>query len=131
MSAVPLSIEDRALIVSLDQFMSTDFEERVELVDGKLVYMGWNNFTHATLIGWLSRLLGNWAEPLEWGFIGSGDAGIQIKGGERATARGADVLCISYARHAKVQRKGVIIDVGPELIIEVASPSNTWDPHSG
>lgn len=127
MSALPIPAEKSDEIVPLDQFMRMDFDERVELVNGKIVRMGWNNFTHATLINWIGRKIGNWEESKDWGFIAVGDAGVQIHAEDPATARGADILCISHERHAKVERKGVVIDVGPELIIEVTSPSNTWD----
>lgn len=105
--------------------MMMDFDERVELVDGKIKRMGWNNIIHARLVSWLSRIIGNWASESGWGIILGGDAGIRTK--RANTARGADVVCISFERYAKVGEKGKVIDLGPELIIEVMSPSNTWN----
>jgi Uma2 family endonuclease len=117
--------EDREYTV--DEFMRLNFDERVELVDGKIIRMGWNNFTHARLVSWLSCVLNNWAEATKWGFIGGGDAGVLTKVSPKQTARGADLVAISHGRYADVKQKGKIIDLGPELIIEVVSPSNTWN----
>ncbi len=125
MSAIPQPIESDA-IYSLEEFMQMDFDERVELVDGKIQTMGWNNLTHARLVTFLSALLDSWAKQTNWGLIFSGDAGILTKK-QPDNARGADLICISRERYQKVSQKGKVMDLGPELIIEVVSPSNTWN----
>jgi Uma2 family endonuclease len=57
-----------------------------------------------------------------------GDAGILTKRNP-ATTRAADVIAISFERYGRIapERKGKVVDLGPELIVEVVSPSNTWD----
>ena len=113
-------------LCTLDEFLRMDFDEKVELVEGKVIHMGWNNFTHGMLIMWLGRILGNWSDKTSWGWISGGDTGVLTKQNPDS-ARGADIACISFERYAKVKKKGKIIDVGPELLIEVVSPSNTWN----
>ena len=116
------SSEDR--LYTLEEFMAIDFDERVELVEGRIKCMGWNNAIHARLVIWLGRILDIWSSKSNWGLVMGGAAGIRTK---PRTARGADLVCISFERYAQVSEKGKIIDVGPELIIEVISPSNTWN----
>lgn len=118
--------EDR--LYTWEEFLRMDFDESVELVEGRIVRMGWNNETHAMIIAWLIRVLGMWAERANWGWILGGDAGILTKK-DPDTTRGADLIGISFGRHARIspERKGKVVDVGPELIVEVVSPSNTWD----
>jgi Uma2 family endonuclease len=111
---------------SLEEFMIMDFEEKVELVDGKIIFMGWNNTIHARLLMWLGIRFENWIEKNHWGLLFGGDAGIETKS-QPPTARGADLICISFATYSRVQKKGKIIDTGPELIVEIVSPSNSWD----
>jgi len=111
---------------SLEAFMAMDFEEKVELVSGKIIFMGWNNTIHATIVSWLGAIFQDWARINKWGLILTGDAGIETKS-HPPTARGADIICISFPTYSKVQKKGKIIDTGPELVIEIVSPSNSWD----
>lgn len=113
-------------LYTLDEFLGMDFDEKVELVEGKIIHMGYTNFVHAMLTSWLSHILTSWSEEADWGWITGGDSGVLTKQNPDS-ARGADLACISFERYAKVQRKGKVIDVGPELLIEIVSPSNTWN----
>jgi len=127
MSAVALSAPvEEAKLHTLEDFLRMDFDEKVELVEGRIVHMGWTNFIHAMLTSWLGRILGNWAAEAKWGWVTGGDSGVLTKV-EPDTARGADLACISFERYSKVRRKGKVIDIGPELIVEIVSPSNTWN----
>ena len=56
-----------------------DFDERVELIEGRIEKMGWNNLTHSGLVAWLSQVLRNWNQEVDWGIIFSGDVGIRTK----------------------------------------------------
>lgn len=124
---IGLQVIDEDREYTVDDFLMLDFDERVDLVDGKLVKMGWTNFIHARLVAWLCRIMDEWADSANWGFVAGGDAGVQTKVDPKQSARGADLVVISHERYAKVEQKGKIIDFGPELIIEVVSPNNTWD----
>ena len=120
---LPEAIDRETL--NVDDFLQLEFDERVELVDGEIKTMSRNNIIHGSLIIWLGRILDEWAASANWGIIAGGDAGVQTKK-DPDTVRGADVACISFERYQKVSQKGKVFDVGPELIIEVISPSNTW-----
>ncbi|MEM1297202.1 MAG: Uma2 family endonuclease [Verrucomicrobiota bacterium] len=119
-----IDLEDRSY--TFEEFMRLGLEGKAELVEGKIKYpaMSWTTIIHASLVGWLSRVLGNWADETKWGIVLNGDAGIRTK--ENST-RGADVIAISFERYQQVGLKGKVVDVGPELIIEVVPPSNTWN----
>ncbi|MEO0414454.1 MAG: Uma2 family endonuclease [Verrucomicrobiota bacterium] len=116
---------DSDRIYTLDEFMQLDFDQPVELVDGRIKLMGWNNLIHASLVSWLSQVFRNWNDSEKWGFVFSGDAGIRTRSNPD-TARGADLICISHERYAQVETRGKVMDTGPELIVEVVSPSNSW-----
>lgn len=113
---------------TVDEFLDLNLDGEAELVEGRIVFreMSYTNSIHAALVIWFGNILSNWSRETEWGLILGGDAGIQTKAGP-GQVRGADLICISNERYEKVTRKGVIVDVGPELIIEVISPSNTWE----
>ncbi|MEO0414162.1 MAG: Uma2 family endonuclease [Verrucomicrobiota bacterium] len=110
---------------SIGEFMSFEFDEKVELVEGKIKFMGYTNSVHASLLVWLATHFYSWNEERDWGHVLAGDAGIRTKN-KPATARGAEVVCISHETYSKVSAKGKVIDVGPELVIEIISPSNTF-----
>ncbi|MEM7012351.1 MAG: Uma2 family endonuclease [Verrucomicrobiota bacterium] len=115
---------------TLEEFLAGEFDEKVELVDGEIIPMGYTNIIHAALVSWLSHILRTWSDQHDWGLILSGDAGVLTKPAtetRRDTARGADLICISFERYKSVAQKGKLIDCGPEVIIEVVSPSNTWN----
>lgn len=58
------------------------------------------------------------------GRVITGETGIYTRR-DPDTVRTADVLFISDERYRQVQSSGYL-DVAPELVVEVMSPSNTW-----
>ena len=95
-----------------------------ELVEGHIVPMSPANWKHGVLVGELTGELRRYANPLRLGRVLSGEVGIYT-GRDPDTVRGADVAFISNERLADVQSKS-FLDVAPELVVEVISPSNTW-----
>ena len=128
MSAVPhpSSFAEDDRIYTFEEFIAMNFEGRAELIEGKIVEMGWNNLTHTGLGAWLSRILGNWAEETNWGLIFGADAGVRTKKNPDTT-RGADIACVSFNRYDDCAVVGKVFEKGPELLVEITSPSNTWD----
>ena len=95
-----------------------------ELVKGRIIPMNPATWTHGRLVARLTRALSNYAGAKQTGEALSGEVGVYT-GRDPDTVRGADVAFISNERLARVQSKS-FLDVAPELLIEVISPSNTW-----
>jgi len=113
-------------LLTFEEFADLSFDQRVELVEGKIRLMGWNNLLHTGVAMWLGALLTRWADESHWGLIFGGDSGVRTKRNPDTT-RGADIACVSFARYAKVATPGKVFEAGPEVLVEITSPSNTWD----
>jgi Uma2 family endonuclease len=129
MSAVVEGLERASFegdLLSFEEFAQLSFDQRVELVEGKIQLMGWNNLLHTGVAMWLGALLTVWADETNWGLIFGGDSGVRTKRNPDTT-RGADLACVSFSRYAKVATPGKVFEAGPEVLTEITSPSHTWD----
>lgn len=95
-----------------------------ELVEGELVPMSPTGVAHARFEHRLSRLLGNYVAEQRLGEVMVGEIGMLIRRNPD-TVRAADILFISHERFARAS-EGPYLDVPPELIVEVLSPSESW-----
>ena len=97
----------------------------MELVDGKLV--GKNmpaGYRHGSIEAIIVALLMAYMRTAKLGRILSGEVGIFIRRNPDAI-RAVDAAFISDARYARM-RSDTYLDVAPELVIEVMSPTDTW-----
>ena len=104
--------------------MSLDYP--ADLVEGKIVEMARNNPTHAQVVSRLGRFLGNHADPKKLGRVYAGDVAIITKR-DPDSGRGADVAFASNERLKSQPAEVSALEIAPELVIEVISPSNSWD----
>ena len=95
-----------------------------ELVRGRIIPMSPANWRHGILTARLTEALARQSKPKRVGRVLTGEVGVYT-GRDPDTVRGADVAFISNERLARVQSKS-FLDVAPELLVEVISPSNTW-----
>jgi Uma2 family endonuclease len=95
-----------------------------ELVKGRFIEMSPTGYPHGAVEARLARLLGNFVDDKKLGIVISGEAGI-ITQRNPDTVRGADIAYISQARLTKAKAEGYL-DVPPELVVEVVSPSDRW-----
>ncbi len=58
------------------------------------------------------------------GKVRSGEVGVYVRRNPD-TVRAADVLYISHERYAR-KTSSVFLDVAPDLIVEILSPSDSW-----
>ncbi len=97
---------------------------RSELVEGRVVELSPTKVPHGRYEFEIARSLGNFAEEHDLGVVMVGEVGIYTQRNPD-TIRGADVLFISHGRLARATPGG-FLDVAPELIVEVLSPSDRW-----
>ncbi|MBX3055205.1 MAG: Uma2 family endonuclease [Anaerolineae bacterium] len=97
---------------------------RCELVEGRVVKLSPAKMLHGRYEFEMARFLGNFVEEHNLGVVMVGEVGVYTRRNPD-TVRGADVLFISHERLAQVTPGG-FMDVAPELIVEVMSPSDRW-----
>jgi len=95
-----------------------------ELVEGRIVKLSPTKITHGDYEFQLAKFIGNFVDEHNLGRVMVGEVGVYT-GRNPDTVRGADILFISYERLAQVTPGG-FMDVAPELIIEIMSPSDRW-----
>ncbi len=95
-----------------------------ELIEGRIIKMSPTKTTHGRLESRLDRWLGNFVEANDLGEVMTGETGIYTKRNPD-TVRGADILFISHGR-LKMATPDKFLDVAPELVIEILSPSDRW-----
>jgi Uma2 family endonuclease len=96
-----------------------------ELVRGRIVPMPMPKPRHGQICGQAYYLLRSHIEAQDLGHLLSNDSGVITERGPD-TVRGADVCFYTYARVPKGPLADRYLDVAPDLIVEVLSPSDRW-----
>ncbi len=96
-----------------------------ELVKGRIVAMSVPKPRHGEICNKAGRIFGNFAEERDLGRVLSNDAGV-LTARSPDTVRGADVAFYSYARVPKGPLPDQYLEIAPDLIVEVLSPSDRW-----
>ena len=94
-----------------------------ELVEGRIVPMSPAGGEHGGIEMKVAAALNGFVEQRRLGRVLVGEVGIYT-GRNPDTVRGADVLYISNERFARVTRRAGFLDVAPELVVEVLSPTD-------
>lgn len=111
-------------LLTADEFADLpDDGTRTELVRGVVIEMPPPNFRHGITCGRICRLLGNFVDERNAGWVLSNDSGIVTERGPD-TVRGPDVAYLSYARLPKDRVPEKYPPATPELVFEVKSPSD-------
>ena len=100
----------------------------IELIAGEIVTMPTTNSVHAELVARLVILVGAYIVKHRLGRTYAGDAGFVLERNPegRDTVRGLDIAFISREK-APDPLPNAWLEVAPDLVIEVISPSNTAD----
>jgi Uma2 family endonuclease len=114
--------EEQALTVS--DLAEAGLDLPGELVRGHFIPMSPTGSLHAEVESNLAFALKSFVKGKRLGKVMTGEVGI-ITGRSPDTVRGADVAYISFERLKGATGEGYL-DVPPELIAEVVSPSDRW-----
>jgi Uma2 family endonuclease len=96
-----------------------------ELVKGRVVPMPVPKPRHGEICSKADRILGNFVDNHHLGRVLSNDAAVITARGPD-TVRGADVAYYSFARVPEGRLPDGYLEVAPDLVLEVLSPSDRW-----
>jgi Uma2 family endonuclease len=96
-----------------------------ELVRGKVVRLNIPGARHGQICGKIMRILGRFLDVHDLGHLLSNDSAV-VTEHQPDTVRGPDVAFYSYARVPVGPFPGGYIDLAPELVFEVRSPTDRW-----
>jgi Uma2 family endonuclease len=109
--------------MTLDEFFKLHgHESNVELVRGQVVRYPMAGAKHGVINGNAGAIIRDFVRSQKIGRVMTNDTLIRITAD---TARGADVCFLSYAKLSTGVPDG-ILEVPPELVVEVKSPSDLW-----
>jgi Uma2 family endonuclease len=97
---------------------------RLELVKGEIIEHRPTGQLHGYIEALITALLFNFVRQNKLGRVISGETGIYT-GRNPDTVRGMDVAFISNKNVSRLEGTG-FLDVAPELVVEVMSPSDRW-----
>lgn len=103
--------------------LNLGIDQPFELVNGKIIYMDYTGDEHGIIESELSRHLGNFNVSRRLGWVLAGEVGLYTRY-TPDTVRGVDVIFISRQRLAGPSGKA--LQVAPELVVEIVSPSDRW-----
>jgi Uma2 family endonuclease len=112
-------------LLTADEFAQDFADRRFELVRGIPVETPMPNMRHGLICSTVNRLMGNFVADQGLGRVMSNDSFVKVER-DPDTLRGADVLFVSYERLPKGPVPDGVLDVIPELVVEVVSPSDLW-----
>ncbi|MEW5985634.1 MAG: Uma2 family endonuclease [Chloroflexota bacterium] len=96
-----------------------------ELVEGVIVRMSPVKDNHGIVELNVGAELRVFVRRHKLGHVGVGEIGIYTRR-RPDTVRAADVLFISHERYNQRSKKRGYLDVAPELVVEILSPSDAW-----
>lgn len=122
---VPILAGTTPSLVTADEFFRKYENHRVELVRGVVEEQPMPDFYHGFVCAQMTRFLAEFAEANDLGRVMSNDSSIKARKSPDSVV-GADVCFISYTRLPKGPIPAGLLDVVPELVLEVRSPSDSW-----
>jgi len=109
------------VLMTAEEFVAQHENDRMELVDGVVVELPMPTFAHGAVCVQFVLALGKYLETNDIGRAASNDSFVKTKAD---SVRGADVLYYSYERLPKGPIPQGLLDVPPDLVVEVHSPSD-------
>jgi len=114
-------------LMTAEEFMQRYGDQsNIELIKGVVKELPMPTLQHGTVCATLTRLLGNHVAGQKLGRVMCNDSFVKTRK-DPDSVRGADVCYVSYERLPRGKVPPGLLDVVPEFVIEVRSPSNTWD----
>lgn len=97
---------------------------RAELIQGEIIEMPPPSYMHGFIELNIASLLRHFVRKHNLGYVFTGEAGLYTKRNPD-TVRGVDAMYLSHQRFAQI-KSPTYVDVAPELVVEVLSPSDRW-----
>ena len=123
--AVPILAGNAPSLLTAGEFFRKYENHRAELVRGVVEEQPMPDLLHGRICIRMGRFLDEFAEANDLGRVMSNDSFIKVRRNPDSV-RGADICFISYARLPKGNIPAGLLDVVPELVVEVRSPSESW-----
>ena len=112
--------------VTGDELLRRPGLDACELVAGRIVRMTPTNPTHGRIEANVAAALKRFVSTRNLGVVMAGEVGV-FTGRNPDTVRAPDVLYLSHAQDARRSRPQGFLDVPPELIVEILSPTDRPD----
>ena len=112
-------------LLTTDDLLQMSTMGRAELIRGELVKMTPSGGEHGISTVTIGSLLLNFVKPRNLGRVFGAETGIIISR-DPDTVRAADVAYMSNERLAQVEDLTKFLDVAPDLVVEVVSPTDRW-----
>ncbi len=114
-----------ALLTAEEYVELPDNGEPTELVRGRIVPVNVPAPRHGQICAKIVRILGRFLDDTDLGRLVSNDSGV-VTERDPDTVRGGDVAYYSYARVPRGPLPRGYLQVVPELVFEVRSPTDRW-----
>jgi len=118
-------MEVKTLLSAEDLYQMSDIG-LAELVKGELKTMTPSGGEHGEFTATLAALLRNFVKPRKLGRVFGAETGIVVARNPD-TVRAADAAFMSNERAAQVEDFTRFLDVPPDLVVEVVSPTDRWN----
>ncbi|MFN8440822.1 MAG: Uma2 family endonuclease [Caldilineaceae bacterium] len=106
-----------------EEALELGLDQPFDLVNGRIVFIDHTGDEHGLLEAEISRYLGNFNVTRKLGWILAGEVGVYTQR-QPDTVRGVDVIFVSRKR--LTTPSGKALQVAPELVVEIVSPSDRW-----
>ncbi len=111
--------------MTAEEFIQQFDDAPFELDEGQVVETNESSLQHGFVCANIASRLGNYVREHQLGRVASNDSWIRTRR-TPDSVRGPDIQFMSYERVPKGQVPGGLLDVVPELVVEVRSASDTW-----
>lgn len=112
-------------LLTAEEFAQRYADQRAELVKGRVVELPMPHLKHGKVCYRVTMALGAFVEAHDLGHVMTNDSWVVVERGPD-TVRGSDVCFIGYAKLPKGKVPDGLLDVIPDLVFEVRSPSDRW-----
>ena len=112
-------------LVSGEELWATPDAAHCELIEGVIVPMSPTGDEHGGIELNTGAELRQFVRANQLGYVRVGEVGIYLRR-RPDTVRAADVIYISNERYAQQGNRRGYLQVAPELVVEVLSPSDSW-----
>ena len=109
--------------LTADELLRMPWLNPCELVGGRVVRMTPTNPTHGRIEVNVAAALRSFARTQNLGIVMAGEVGV-FTSRDPDTVRAPDVLFLSHERDAGRSRRDGFLDVAPDLVVEILSPTD-------